>query len=60
MRLTGILALLIAPLLLALAGCNESNRPLSYDKGVYGGKPDAQLTSEQVEELRQRGMRTYQ
>lgn len=44
---------------LALAGCKDTDRPLSYDKGVYGGKPDTKLTAEQVEALRQRGLRTY-
>lgn len=44
----------------ALAGCGETDRPLSYQKGVYAGKADQELTSEQVETLRQRGMRVYQ
>lgn len=45
---------------LALAGCKDSDRPLSYDKGVYGGKMDTKLTSEQIETLRHRGMRQAQ
>lgn len=45
--------------IVALAGCNDTDRPLSYNKGEYAGKPDTDLTSEQVETLRQRTMRTY-
>ncbi|MEC9369239.1 MAG: hypothetical protein VX871_11180 [Pseudomonadota bacterium] len=41
--------------LLALGGCNETDRPLSYKKGVYGGKTDQKLTAQQLETLRQRG-----
>lgn len=44
---------------IVLAGCYDTDRPLSYTKGEYGGKPDTKLTGEQVEALRQRGMRTY-
>lgn len=41
----------------ALAGCRESeqNRPLSYTKGQYGGKPDQQLDQQKLDELRLRG-----
>lgn len=42
-----------------LAGCKDTNRPLSYNKGEYGGKADTKLSAEQVETLRQRGMRSY-
>lgn len=42
-----------------LAGCKDTNRPLSYNKGEYGGKADAKLSAQQVETLRQRGMRSY-
>lgn len=46
---------IILPLaVLALGGCWEVDRPLSYDKGVYGGKKDQKLTEEQLEALRQR------
>ena len=41
---------------LALAGCKDTDRPLSYNKGVYAGKADTKLTSGQVEALRLRGM----
>ena len=41
---------------LALAGCKDTDRPLSYNKGVYGGKADTKLTSGQVDALRLRGM----
>jgi len=41
---------------LALAGCKDTGRPLSYDKGVYGGMADTKLTSEQLKALRQRGI----
>jgi hypothetical protein len=44
----------------ALAGCGETDRPLSYEKGNYAGESDQKLTSEQVDTLRQRGMRVYQ
>ncbi len=41
---------------LLLAACNESelDRPLTYDKGVYGGPQDEVLTEEQRRELRRR------
>ena len=42
---------------LALAGCKDTPRPLSYNKGEYGGKADTKLTKEQVDALRQRGLR---
>ncbi len=41
---------------LALAGCQDTGRPLNYDKGVYGGKADTELTPGQVNALRLRGM----
>lgn len=44
---------------LALAGCEGTDRPMSYTKGEYGGKADTKLTAEQVEALRQRGLRSY-
>jgi len=44
---------------LMIAGCKDTNRPLSYTKGEYGGKPDTKLTGEQVETLRHRGLRSY-
>ena len=40
---------------LALAGCRDAARPLSYDKGVYAGKADTKLTPGQLEALRHRG-----
>lgn len=46
---------------LALAGCEGTDRPLSFgEKGVYSGKKDTELTSEQVETLRQRGRQQNQ
>ena len=45
---------------LAAAGCKDTNRPLSYNKGEYGGKADTKLTKEQVDALRQRGSRIAQ
>jgi hypothetical protein len=57
---TGIAAILLAGSALALTACQDTDRPLSYEKGVYHGKKDTALTSEQVETLRQRGMRSYQ
>ncbi len=46
--------------ILAVAGCKDTNRPLSYDKGEYGGKADTKLTKEQLEALRQRGTQQAQ
>lgn len=40
---------------LALAGCKDTDRPLSYNKGVYGGKADTKLQTRQLEALRHRG-----
>ena len=45
---------------LALAGCKDTDRPLNYNKGVYGGKSDTKLTTEQLNTLRHRGMRQAQ
>lgn len=42
-------------LLLALAGCKDTDRPISYNKGVYGGPADQKLTAEETEALRLRG-----
>jgi hypothetical protein len=41
---------------LAVAGCDESEqgRVLNYEKGTYLGKPDKQLSADQLDELRQR------
>lgn len=43
-------------LAVALAGCRESeqNRPLHYDKGVYGGKADSEVGADTRSELRMR------
>ena len=56
MKLRKISTLVLAVTPLLLAGCKDTDRPLSYEKGVYGGKADTKLTSEQVEALRQRGI----
>jgi len=53
MRLISFSLLLTSAL--ALAGCEGTDRPTSYNKGVYGGKADTKLTTEQVEALRHRG-----
>jgi hypothetical protein len=45
---------------LVLAGCEGTDRPTSYNKGVYGGKADTKLTPKQVEALRHRGGRQAQ
>jgi hypothetical protein len=52
-------ALLLGCLLvvgLAASGCrkDEQNRPLTFEKGSYQGKPDQKLTKDQLSELRQR------
>lgn len=43
----------IAVIGLAISACRqeEQNRPLSYNKGVYGGKQVQKLSKEQVREL---------
>lgn len=45
---------LAATMLLGLAGCNHDERPLSYNKGVYGGKADQKLDADTVRELQYR------
>lgn len=40
---------------LVVGGCKDERRPLSYEKGVYGGKKDTALTSEKLHALRHRG-----
>jgi len=44
--------------LAALAECrdDEQDRPLTYEKGTYHGKPDAALPSETLDALRQRAL----
>jgi hypothetical protein len=44
---------------LAISGCRkeEQNRTLNIEKGSYLGKPDQQLTDEQITELRHRANR---
>ena len=41
---------------LAISGCRkeEQNRTLEFEKGTYMGKPDQNLTDEQLTELRYR------
>jgi hypothetical protein len=41
---------------LMLGGCEDTNRPLTYDKGEYGGRQDQKLLPDEVEQLRQRTM----
>lgn len=55
MRVTKFSLFLLAAITLILGGCKDTDRPLSYNKGVYAGKADQKLTSEQVEALRHRG-----
>jgi uncharacterized protein (DUF779 family) len=45
---------------LAVGGCKDTERPLSYNKGTYSGAADTKLNAGQIEALRQRGMRVYQ
>jgi len=49
--------IVVCLLALVPAACNEAeqNRPLTYEKGVYGGAEDQKLTEEQRRELRRRG-----
>lgn len=46
----------VASLALLLGGCreDEQGRVLKFEQGKYLGKPDQSLSSEQVDELRQR------
>ncbi len=53
-RVKGLALCLLAAAALGLAGCNDVERPTSYNKGVYGGKADQKLTPEQVDSLRER------
>jgi len=50
-------ALGLAALAFALSACreDEQNRPLAYEKGVYQGAEDEQLTEEDRRVLQQRG-----
>lgn len=54
LRIATISAVLVA--MAAVSGCREEeqNRPLTYKKGTYQGKPDQQLTDAQKQELRSR------
>lgn len=54
LRVATIGALLVT--MAAVTGCREEeqNRPLTYKKGTYQGKPDQQLTEAQKQELRSR------
>lgn len=60
MRVARLSWVLLAGSLLLLAGCKDTGRPTSYEKGVYGGKADQKLTPSQVEALRLRGARQRQ
>jgi hypothetical protein len=55
-RLAAALACLFLATL-GLAGCRdeEQGRVLQYQKGVYLGKPDTELTQDQRDVLRHRG-----
>lgn len=55
MSVTKFSVFFLAAITLVLGGCKDTGRPLSYNKGVYGGKVDKALTSEQVDSLRHRG-----
>ncbi len=55
MRVTTFSLFLLAATAPVLGGCQDTDRPLTYNKGVYAGKPEKALTSEQVEALRHRG-----
>lgn len=54
LRIATIGSLLLA--MAAVSGCREEeqNRPLTYEKGTYQGKPDQQITEAQRQELRSR------
>ena len=53
MRVVSVFLILAGTLV--LAGCKDTGRPLSYKKGVYGGKADTKLNTGQLEALRHRG-----
>ena len=50
------ICLALVGIALVVQGCreDEQDRPLLYDKGTYRGQPDAPLSEEQVDALRQR------
>lgn len=48
------IAVLSAALLLGACDESEQGRMLSYEKGTYLGAPDADLSAEQLDALRQR------
>ncbi|KUO57662.1 MAG: hypothetical protein APF80_07595 [Alphaproteobacteria bacterium BRH_c36] len=53
---TGLKIGLILALAAGLAACREEEqgRPLSFEPGVYSGKKDEKLSTEQTEALRER------
>ncbi|MCG8558722.1 MAG: hypothetical protein MI824_02875 [Hyphomicrobiales bacterium] len=55
MRMARLPWVLLAGAVLSLTGCKDTDRPTSYEKGVYGGPADEKLTPAQVEALRHRG-----
>lgn len=55
MRVTKFSVFLLAAITMVLSGCKDTDRPLSYNKGVYGGPADKPLAPEQLDALRQRG-----
>ncbi|MXN67387.1 hypothetical protein GR183_20970 [Stappia sp. GBMRC 2046] len=52
-RRSGLWTVVAAFALIALAGCreDEQNRALHIEKGTYAGKPDTELSKEQLREL---------
>jgi len=46
--------LLAATFTMGISGCGETDRPLSYDKGTYGGPVDEKLNDDVVRALEQR------
>jgi hypothetical protein len=42
---------------LVLGSCRDEERPLRYEKGVYGGPSEAPLPKEQMDDLRRRAAR---
>ncbi len=49
-----VLAFMFVGLMVAACDQDEQGRILTYEKGVYLGQPDTQLSDQQVDQLRQR------
>lgn len=53
-RLLVITMTVVCPFMLTACKQDEQGRPITYEKGVYGGAEDQTLTKQQQEKLRAR------